>query len=208
MAMCNDRGILHYWWAICQSSGAVWGLIFREESFSLHWPPSRRQREAKLTFYPFPKNISCQSGLHLYRWMFHSPCSCLAGVHLNRIYDFAKEHFQFYISQYVCLCRLQTSCITFQIKGNRVIKCINPPSPSVPFMSLHVVLLKPAWTESVKLVQNVNNVLEIQISELAALNERLACLLTQMAKWLIPDCEESVKQGFIECSAATGYTQV
>lgn len=75
-------------------------------------------------------------------------------------------------------------------------------------MSLHVVLLKPAWTESVKPVQNVNNVLEIQISELAALNERLACLLTQMAKWLIPDCEESVKQGRIECSATTAYTQV
>ena len=73
-------------------------------------------------------------------------------------------------------------------------------------MSLRVVLLKPAWTESVKPAQNVNNVLEIQISELAAVNEGWACLLTQMAKWLIPDCEESVEQGGIECSAATGDT--
>lgn len=39
-------------------------------------------------------------------------------------------------------------------------------------MSLYVVLLKPAWTEYVKPVQNVNNVLGIQISELAALDER------------------------------------
>lgn len=70
-------------------------------------------------------------------------------------------------------------------------------------MSLRVVLLKPAWTESVKPVQNVNNVPEIQISELAAVNERLACLLTQTAKWLIPDCEESVKQGRIERGAVT-----
>lgn len=54
----------------------------------------------------------------------------------------------------------------------------------VLLMSLNVVLLKPAWTESVKPVQIVNNVLEIQISELAALNEneRLAFLLTHMAK--------------------------
>lgn len=65
----------------------------------------------------------------------------------------------------------------------------------VSLMSLYVVLLKPAWTEYVKPVQNVNNVLGIQISELAALDERWACLVTQMAKWLIPDWEESVKQG-------------
>lgn len=76
-------------------------------------------------------------------------------------------------------------------------------------MSLHVVLLKPAWTESVKPVQTVNNVLEIQISKLAVLNEneRLAFLLMHTAKRLIPDCEESVKQGCTECSAAAGYLQ-
>lgn len=51
-------------------------------------------------------------------------------------------------------------------------------------MSLHVVLLKPARTESVKPVQIVNSVLEIQISKLAGLNENegLAFLLMHMAK--------------------------
>lgn len=46
--------------------------------------------------------------------------------------------------------------------------------------------------------------LKKQISKLAALNGsmRLAFPLTQMAEWLIRDCEESLKQGCIERGAA------
>lgn len=219
MAMCNDQGVLHYWWAICQSSGAVWGLSFGEESFSLPWTPARKQEEAKLICYPFPKPFHASLvRIYIHIWMFYRFMQ-LSNICTFKpwIYGFSKEQFQFTFPNKFCLCRLQTSCITLQIKGSRVDKSIDTPLPlslfnirENPFlvllMSLYVVLLKPAWTESVSPVQNVNNVFEIQISELAALNERLACLLTQMAKWLIPDCKESVKQGHIQCSTATGYT--
>lgn len=152
------RGILNYWWAICQSSGAVWGGIFREEIFSLlHWPPSRRGLTDTLSF---SSSILCHAGLHLSEWMFNSACSYLTFVHAWA----CKQALSVYLFV------LMTNSLSDSQNQRQQSRSVHrPPLPfslfnitENPFlvllMSPYVVLFKPAQTESVKLTQNVNNV--------------------------------------------------
>lgn len=85
MAMCNDQGVLHYWWAICQSCGAIWGLIFLVVVVVFLW--------GKVNWCAalFSNIISCQPGFTTrHQWLCLHGLDPFLSVHKHITFQFQK----------------------------------------------------------------------------------------------------------------------